>query len=108
MDDLPIHTILIDHEEHADHLDDQSLRVALVDHQHHGVCERSRLLPRRPAKRGKVCVTLCILGCALLERLVFYSVVGNLVLFCQTKLDMDSDNATTVSFVFIGNVIHRY
>ncbi|XP_072018287.1 solute carrier family 15 member 4-like [Amphiura filiformis] len=45
---------------------------------------------------------LCILFCELCERLTFYSISGNLVLFCTSELGFTSDSAATISLVFSG------
>ncbi|KAL8604553.1 hypothetical protein ACOMHN_015837 [Nucella lapillus] len=52
-----------------------------------------------PKKLG---VVLCILATELCERLAYYSVVANLVLFCTSVLGFTSNNATTISLIFSG------
>lgn len=55
--------------------------------------------------RGKTgLVVICILMTELCERLTYYSVVANLVLFCTSHLDLPSGDAATVSLVFSGTV----
>lgn len=44
----------------------------------------------------------CILFTELCERLTYYSVTANLILFCTSVLDMDSTTATSVSLYFTG------
>ena len=45
---------------------------------------------------------LSILSTELCERLAYYGVVANLVLFCTSKLDFSSNDAATISLVFSG------
>lgn len=45
----------------------------------------------------------CILLTELCERLVYYSVLANMILFCTSKLDMSSTTAATINLVFSGN-----
>ena len=45
----------------------------------------------------------CILLTELCERLVYYSVLGNMILFCTSRLEMTSTTAATINLVFIGN-----
>ncbi|KAL8604550.1 hypothetical protein ACOMHN_015834 [Nucella lapillus] len=52
-----------------------------------------------PKKLG---VVLCILATELCERLAYYSVVANLVLFCTSVLGFTSNDATTITLVFSG------
>ncbi|XP_060066618.1 solute carrier family 15 member 4-like [Ylistrum balloti] len=49
-------------------------------------------------------VVVCILMTELCERLTYYSVVANLVLFCTSKLDIPSSDAANISLVFSGTV----
>ncbi|KAJ8318802.1 hypothetical protein KUTeg_003893 [Tegillarca granosa] len=52
----------------------------------------------------KLLVVGCILTTELCERLTYYSVVANLVLYCTSVLDLTSSTAATVSLVFSGTV----
>lgn len=45
----------------------------------------------------------CILLTELCERLVYYSVMANMILFCTSKLEMSSTTAATINLVFSGN-----
>ncbi|KAL3877174.1 hypothetical protein ACJMK2_034920 [Sinanodonta woodiana] len=49
-------------------------------------------------------VVVCILLTELCERLTYYSIVANMVLFCTSKLRMTSDEASNVNWVFSGTV----
>lgn len=50
----------------------------------------------------KLLVVICILLTELCERLTYYSVLANLVLFCTTTLEMTSSQGSSVSLVFSG------
>ena len=54
----------------------------------------------------KLRVTLCILFAELCERLTFYGVAGNLLLFCKQDLNMSSATGSTLVLVFGG--MHLY
>ncbi|OWF40362.1 solute carrier family 15 member 4-like [Mizuhopecten yessoensis] len=59
----------------------------------------------KSAFRGKTgLVVVCILMTELCERLTYYSVVANLVLFCTSKLDIPSSDAANISLIFSGTV----
>jgi dipeptide/tripeptide permease len=45
----------------------------------------------------------CILLTAFCERLVYYSVLANMILFCTSSLGMSSTTAATINLVFSGN-----
>ncbi|XP_033123110.1 solute carrier family 15 member 4-like [Anneissia japonica] len=51
---------------------------------------------------GRMKIVLCILCCELCERLTYYSVVANLVVYCTNTLGYTSADAVTVSLVFSG------
>ena len=58
---------------------------------------------KAPKIEGKtLAVVSCILMCELCERLTYYSVIANLLLFCTDKLDLSSSDAATISLVFSG------
>ena len=67
--------------------------------------------PRRPAsfrRRVRTCFTTgAILTAVLLERTSYFSVVGNLVLFCTNELGLSSTVGVTVDLVFIGECMNR-
>lgn len=52
----------------------------------------------------KLLVVGCILTTELCERLTYYSVVANLVLYCTSVLQLTSSTAATVSLVFSGKI----
>ena len=45
---------------------------------------------------------VCILGTELCERITFYSVTGNLVIFCTNVLKMHTADAITLNLLFVG------
>ncbi|BFZ03584.1 hypothetical protein BsWGS_06623 [Bradybaena similaris] len=49
-------------------------------------------------------LTLCILVTEMCERLTYYSITANLILFCTAHLDIPQATATTVNQVFSGFV----
>ncbi|XP_035669051.1 solute carrier family 15 member 5-like [Branchiostoma floridae] len=51
---------------------------------------------------SKLQVTICILLVELAERVTFFSVIANMVLFCTVELDYTSATAVSISHVFIG------
>ncbi|XP_022090070.1 solute carrier family 15 member 4-like [Acanthaster planci] len=53
-------------------------------------------------QRDRLGVVLCILVCELCERLTYYSIAGNLVLYCTNSLKFSSADATTISLIFTG------
>jgi len=63
--------------------------------------------PQRTAslrRRVRTCVTTgALLTSVLLERVSYFSVVGNLVLFCTNELALSSAVGVTVDLVFIGS-----
>ncbi|XP_069122940.1 solute carrier family 15 member 4-like [Argopecten irradians] len=60
---------------------------------------------KKSAFSGKTgLVVVSILMTELCERLTYYSVVANLVLFCTSKLDIPSSDAANISLVFSGTV----
>ena len=69
--------------------------------------ERSSLISTRNAqhftgRRQRICATLLILLTELCERLAFYGLTANLVLFCKDQLQLSSPWPTTISLVFVG------
>ena len=56
----------------------------------------------RPNFGPKLPVTLCILFTELCERLVYYGVAGNLLVFLTNNLNIDSALASSIVLVFTG------
>ncbi|XP_070544234.1 solute carrier family 15 member 4-like [Ptychodera flava] len=54
------------------------------------------------SRKERLLVIICILCTELCERLTYYSISANLVLFCTSELDLSNQNALTISFVFTG------
>ena len=63
---------------------------------------------KEPNKTGgkitgkRMFVVASILATELCERLTYYSVVANMVLFCTSELNFSSDDASVVTLVFSG------
>ncbi|XP_071506265.1 solute carrier family 15 member 4-like [Diadema antillarum] len=53
-------------------------------------------------RSGKARVVLCILFCELCERLTYYSIIGNLVIYCTNELGYTSANAAVIVGAFSG------
>ncbi|XP_052070570.1 solute carrier family 15 member 4-like [Mytilus californianus] len=54
--------------------------------------------------RKKLFIVGCILMTELCERLTYYSVVANLILYCTSTLDISSTGAARISLIFSGSV----
>jgi len=53
--------------------------------------------------RGKIFSVTCLLLFAVLcERMTYYGVLGNLVLYCTNDLEYSSASAVTINLVFTG------
>jgi hypothetical protein len=61
---------------------------------------RRRFMCRRRVRT--VFSTGAILMATLLERITYFSIVGNLVLFCTNDLQMSSTAAVTINLIFTG------
>lgn len=57
-----------------------------------------------PGRATKLFATLCILLTELCERLTFYGLTANLVLFCKDMLGFRAPYPTTVNLLFQGTV----
>ena len=66
----------------------------------------SKRLRRRFSMRRRtrtIISTGAIMSAVLLERITYFSIIGNLVLFCTNTLKLSSTLAVTVNLVFTGN-----
>ena len=63
----------------------------------------SESAPAAPrSKKATVKVVLCILVMELCERLTYYSILANLVLFCTSRLGFNSETANYIVQIFSG------
>lgn len=62
---------------------------------------------KNPKEIGNA-IVLCILVTELCERLTYYSITANLILFCQTKLQFSTPDSSNIAAVFAGNFRIRY
>ncbi|KAL3877158.1 hypothetical protein ACJMK2_034906 [Sinanodonta woodiana] len=84
---------------------DQSASMTKENTDHADSDEKTELVPERQGRlRDRIAVVACILVTELCERLTYYSVVANMVLFCTSKLKLTSDEASNVNWVFTGTV----
>ena len=56
----------------------------------------------RLGRRQKILVTSCILLTELCERLTFYGLTANLLLFASNELNLKSPWPSTISYLFQG------
>lgn len=52
--------------------------------------------------RRKLMIVGCVLMTELCERLTYYSVVANLILFCTSTLNISSTDAARINLIFSG------
>ena len=69
--------------------------------------ERSSLISTRNAQHftrcgQRICATLLILLTEFCERLAFYGLTANLVLFSKDQLQLSSPGPSTINLVFVG------
>ncbi|XP_071954266.1 solute carrier family 15 member 4-like [Antedon mediterranea] len=67
-------------------------------------CEDEEEKKKPDSISNRYFVVLCILLCELCERLTYYGIVGNLVLYLTIELDYSSAAASSISLVFTGFV----
>lgn len=58
--------------------------------------------PKGQITKDRLVTVASILVTELCERLTYYSVVANMVLFCTSKLNYTSDDASVITLVFSG------
>ena len=68
----------------------------------HGASGNSSVNSQVMGRGRTFLVVICILVTELCERLTFYGVTANLVLFCGNELDLDSPWPSIISYLFIG------
>lgn len=64
--------------------------------------DKGNVKPKGKITGPRLFVVASILVTELCERLTYYSVVANMVLFCTSHLDFNSDQASVVTLVFSG------
>ena len=58
-----------------------------------------------PGRRARFMLVVCILFTELCERLTFYGIVANLVLYCRDYLKLEAPLPSSISLAFQGKYI---
>ena len=69
-----------------------------------GKKEASQKKPKGHITKDRLFTVASILVTELCERLTYYSVVANMVLFCTSKLNYSSKDASVITLTFSGKI----
>ena len=74
-----------------------------------GAASRSNALvdshPEHTGRRTRILLVVCILFTELCERLTFYGIVANLVLYCRDYLKLEAPLPSSISLAFQGRLL---